>query len=137
MNTNDSRILDLKQSIEKKRAAIQNQPQTYKPETTCILHLKNIGGQSVNLHTLNANELSVMLIAMQMMFNNAYALNMTDVKISGFYFDDWIKDIKGLLQIKKIKQEKEKLDMLEKQLNALLSEDKRTAMEIDNIAALL
>lgn len=59
------------------------------------------------------------------------------LEISGSSLDDWITDVKAYLEVKSYKSEKKKLDMLEKQLTALLSDDKQTELQIDSLAAML
>ena len=75
---------------------------------------------------------------------NSIALSAKDLgistatlKISGSSLDDWIADVKAYLEVKSYKSEKKKLDMLEKQLTALLSDDKQTELQIDSLAAML
>ena len=136
MSANDNRIITLKATIEAKRIELREQEVTrFVPKTTCCIQFKD--GTKINLHTLDANELSLALIIMQTLFNNAYALNLTEAKISGFFFNDWIDDISALLHNKQIKDKKAQLNQLEKKLNSLLSEDKRTELELDDIANLL
>lgn len=134
MSANDNRIITLKETIEAKRIELQEEKR-FIPQTTCCIQLKD--GTKINLHTLDTNELSLALIIMQTLFNNAYALNMTDIKISGFYFNEWIDDISALLHNKQVKEKKAQLNQLEKKLDSLLSEDKRTELELDDIANLL
>lgn len=75
---------------------------------------------------------------------NSIALSAKDLgistatlEISGSSLDDWITDVKAYLEVKSYKSEKKKLDMLEKQLTALLSDDKQTELQIDSLAAML
>ena len=65
-----------------------------------------------------------------------------DTECDPLYMDpeftrDWIADVKAYLEVKSYKSEKKKLDMLEKQLTALLSDDKQTELQIDSLAAML
>lgn len=64
-------------------------------------------------------------------------LDISKVIIAGYSLADWLDDIKNHLKVQSYKDEKRKLNQLEKQLDALLSDDKRTELEIDSIAALL
>ena len=57
--------------------------------------------------------------------------------ISGYSIDDWITDIKNKFDITKTKAEIYNLKTMESKLDELLSEDKKTELEIDDIAALL
>ena len=60
-----------------------------------------------------------------------------DLVIYGYSIDDWITDIKNKFDVTKTKAEIYNLKTMESKLNELLSEDKKTELEIDDIAALL
>lgn len=142
---NDDRILKLKKSIEEKRAEIEKIGK-YVPITTCIIQPKF--GEKINLHVLDENELVLLLSWLQAIsigFSDHVEygdledidLEVSEPKISGFSIADWKEDIKNLLRQKKIKAKKLQLNAMEKKLTALLSEDKRTELELDDIEALL
>ena len=63
--------------------------------------------------------------------------DITELEISGYSLDKWLDDIRSFLEVKAYREEKRKLDKLEQQLTALLSDDKKTELEIDSIAAML
>lgn len=142
---NDERILKLKKSIEEKRTEIEKIGK-YVPVTTCIIQPKF--GEKINLHVLDENELVLLLSwlkAIGIGFSDYVEydsledidLEVSEPKISGFSIADWEEDIKNLLRQKKIKAKKLQLNAMEKKLTALLSEDKRTELELDDIEALL
>ena len=142
---NDERILKLKKSIEEKRAEIEKIGK-YVPVTTCIIQPKF--GEKINLHVLDENELVLLLSWLKAMgigfsdyveYDNLEGidLDIKEPKISGFTIADWKEDIKNLLRQKKIKAKKLQLNAMEKKLTDLLSEDKRTELELDDIEALL
>lgn len=60
-----------------------------------------------------------------------------EIPISGYPLDCWIADVQNYLQAQQYKQEKAKLDSLEKQLTALLSSDKQTELQINDLEAML
>ena len=64
-------------------------------------------------------------------------IDTSTLMISGSSLDDWIADVKANLEVQRYKDEKKKLDMLEKQLTALLSDDKQTELQIDSLEELL
>lgn len=64
-------------------------------------------------------------------------INTSTLMISGSSLDDWITDVEANLEVQRYKAEKKKLDMLEKQLTALLSDDKQTELQIDSLEELL
>ena len=49
----------------------------------------------------------------------------------------WIKDIKSKLEVSGLKKEESDLKKMESKLDKLLSDDMKTELEIDEIAALL
>ena len=71
------------------------------------------------------------------MYSSTTRNSSDNFKASGSSLDDWIADVKAYLEIKSYKSEKKKLDMLEKQLTTLLSDDKQTELQIDSLAAML
>jgi hypothetical protein len=130
---NDERIMQLKQQIEIKRKELANQTSRFTPITNCLLVLNNI---TYNLH-VESSELLLIRVNMMAMSAKDLGLDISKVMISGYSIENWLDDIRNYLKIQKYKEEKRKLEKLEKQLDALLSDDKRTELEIDNIAALL
>jgi hypothetical protein len=89
-----------------------------------------------NLH-VESSELLLIKVNMMAMSAKDLGLDISNVIISGYSLADWIDDIKNYMKVQSYKDEKKKLNQLEKQLDALLSDDKRTELEIDSIAALL
>mgnify|MGYP003306582600 FL=1 len=98
-----------------------------------MLLLDNV---TYNLH-LEISEWLLIKVNMIAMSAKDLGMDISQVEISGYKLTDWLDDIRNKLKIQKYKEEKRKLEKLEKQLDALLSDDKRTELEIDNIAALL
>lgn len=130
---NDERIMQLKQQIETKRKELASQTSKFTPVTNCLLVLDKV---TYNLH-VESSELLLIKVNMMAMSAKDLGLDISNVMISGYSLEDWLDDIRNYLKVQKYKDEKRKLEKLEKQLDALLSDDKRTELEIDNIAALL
>lgn len=130
---NDERIMQLKKQIEIKREELANQTSRFTPVTNCLLLIDKV---TYNLH-VESSELLLIKVNMMAMSAKDLGLDISNVIISGYSLADWIDDIKNYLKVQKYKEEKKKLERLEKQLDALLSDDKRTELEIDSIAALL
>ena len=130
---NDERIMQLKQQVEKKRNELAEHNSRFTPITNCLLILDKV---TYNLH-VDSSEM--LLIKLNMIAISAKDLGIDTSKliISGFNLNDWITDVKNNLEVQKYKKEKNDLNTLEKNLNALLSEDKQTELEIDKLAALL
>lgn len=130
---NDERIMQLKQQIETKRKELANQTDRFTPVTNCLLVIDKV---AYNLH-VESSELLLIKVNMIAMSAKDLGLDISKVIISGYSLADWLDDIKNYMKVQSYKDEKRKLNQLEKQLDALLSDDKRTELEIDSIAALL
>ena len=89
-----------------------------------------------NLHTCDSDKLALLLVKLNLYKKEAENLDI-DFVISGYSIDDWITDIKNKFDITKTKAEIYNLKTMESKLDELLSEDKKTELEIDDIAALL
>lgn len=131
-NANDKKILDLKNIINDKKSKLK--PLTFAPVTNCSLDLD---GTRYNIHTLNPETLTYLLIKL-----NSYALSMNNLNIqsfniSGYTIYNWILDIKTKLKIISQKEEEINLKNLESKLSILLLNDKRTELELESIENLL
>lgn len=134
MSKNDDRILELKKQIEDKRKAISEKKVGFVPETNCVL---NMDGMTINLNVCSDDELVLLLIRLNSYLMSAVDLGMPDFEISGYSVTDWIKDIKSKLEVSSLKKEETDLKKMESKLDKLLSDDKKTELEIDEIANLL
>lgn len=130
---NDERIMQLKQQIEMKRKELSTKTSRFTPVTNCLLVINKV---TYNLH-VESSELLLIKVNMMAMSAKDLGLDISKVIISGYSLADWIDDIKNYLKVQSYKDEKRKLEKLERQLDALLSDDKRTELEIDSIAAML
>lgn len=134
MSKNDDRILELKKQIEDKRKAISEKKIRFVPETNCVL---NMDGITINLNVYSDDALVLLLIRLNSYLMSAVDLGMPDFEISGYSVTDWIKDIKSKLEVSSLKKEETDLKKMESKLDKLLSNDKKTEIEIDEIASLL
>lgn len=134
MSKNDDRILELKKQIEKKKTTFTEKNTKFSPETNCILILD---GTTYNLNVLNDESLTFLKIKLYTYKMAVIDMKITDFKISGYSLDDWISDINKKLETHEIKQKQNELKAMEAKLDKLLSEDKKTELELDDIAALL
>ena len=134
MSKNDDRILELKKQIETKKKSISEKKVRFIPETNCVL---NMYGMTINLNVCSDNALLLILIRLNSYLMSAKDLNMADFEISGYSVTAWIKDIKSKLEVSGLKKEESDLKKMESKLDKLLSDDKKTELEIDEIAALL
>ena len=102
----------------------------FSPETNCIF---NFNQQTYNLNVLTGDELLNLMISLNTLVLSAKDLNVIIPKLSGYFINEWISDIKNKLEVIQYKSEEEKLRKLESQLDRLLSDDKRTELEIEEI----
>ena len=130
---NDKRILELKENIKKKQDKI-NKSKKFLPITNCLLYLSE---KRYNIHTLTLDKLTLLLVELNLYKLSANDLGISDFVISGYNIKDWLSDIKQKIDIFSIQQEKNELDILEKKLTSLLSDDTKTELEIDEIENLL
>ena len=132
---NDDKILELQSQIAKKKEEHKNKNKKFSPATNCVIELD---GVKYNLQVLGREQITILLIKL-----NLYQMSIKDLKldeiimISGFTLEDWITDIKNKIEAIKYKEEESKLKDMENKLNKLLSDEKKTELEIDEIAALL
>lgn len=131
---NDDRIMQLKEQIEKKREELAaSNTSRFVPITNCLLVIDKT---TYNLHVDSSELLLIKLNSMRLSAKDL-GIDTSKLMISGYSLDNWITDVKNNLSIQNYRTEKKKLDSLEKQLTALLSDDKQTELQIDQLAALL
>lgn len=133
---NDERILELKKQIEEKKKELGKQPR-FSPVTTCMF---NHQGNRVNIHALTSiKDINAMLVYFNMYVMSAedMGINCEDIVFDGFSVTDWIEDLKSKKTVIEYTTHKEQLTALEKKLDKLLSDDKKTELEIDAIADLI
>ena len=133
---NDERILELKKQIKEKKKELGKQPR-FSPVTTCMF---NHQGNRVNIHTLTSiKDINAMLVYFNIYVMSAenMEVNCEDIVFDGFTVTDWIEDLKSKKAVIEYTAQKEQLTALEKKLDKLLSDDKKTKLEIDAIADLI
>ena len=133
---NDERILTLKKQIEEKKTNLGKSPR-FSPVTTCLL---DYNGSRLNLHTLNSTkDIDPMLTYFNMWVISAENIYVdpANIMFSGFSVLDWMADLRSKREVVVYQEESKKLDALNKQLEKLLSDDKKTELELDSIAELL
>ena len=130
MNNNDIKILELKNKIEDKRSNIK-EIKRFNPITNCILIFR---GESYNLNVQDKQQLINLLVELNSLYLSYKNLDIEDeYLLNGFSLKDWISDIKQKIDIINIKAEIKKLNELENKLNKMLSQDKKTEMELNDI----
>lgn len=131
MSKNDERVLQLKKQIETKRSELSTEK--FVPMTNLVLDMED---KKYNLNVLQENELRFLMIKL-----NAYAMSADDLKeelvISGYDVNAWLADICGKLGVMTNNKKRNELKVLEAKLDKMLSDEKKTELELDEIAALL
>lgn len=133
---NDERIIALRAQIEEKKKTLGKQPR-FSPTTTCML---DVNGTKINLHTLNSvDKINHLLVYLNMWVMSAedMGVNPKDIMISDFPITEWMEDLRSKKAAVVYQEESKKLNVLNMQLEKLLSDDKKTELEIDAIAELL
>ena len=134
VSKNDDRILELKKQIDAKKKSISERKIRFSPETNCVL---NMDGMTININVCSDDVLLLLLIRLNSYLMSAVDLGMNDFEISGYSVTAWINDIKSKLDVSGLMKEEYDLKRMESRLNKLLSDNKKTELEIDEIAALL
>ena len=132
MSKNDERVLQLKKIIEDKKAELKA-VKRFTPLTNCVLDLD---GQKYNLNVLQMADLQLLLVKLNMYLMSANSLNI-NLEIAGYNIAEWIADIKSKIEIFEYKKKESELKALETKLDKMLSDEKKTELELDEIAALL
>lgn len=132
MSKNDERILQLKEIIDKKKAELKS-IKRFTPLTNCVLDLD---GQKYNLNVLQLNDLQLLLVRLNMYLISAKDLHI-NLEIAGYNIAEWVTDIKSKIEIFEYKKKESELKSLETKLGKMLSDEKKTELELDEIATLL
>ena len=135
MNKNDEQILQLKEKVEAKKEELKK-VKRFSPITNCIIDIDG-NDKRTNIQVLSKDQLKLLLIKLNMYRMSAENLSITDISIDGYKLEEWITDIKAKLTDLERKQEEINLKSMESKLVKLLSEDKKTELEINEIASLL
>lgn len=134
MSKNDDRILELKKQVEDKKKELASKKTWFVPITNCILEMD---GMTLNLNVLSESALILLWIRLNTYRMSAADLGLHKFEISGYDLEDWITDVKARLEVIATKREENNLKAMETKLDKLLSEDKKTELELDSIAELL
>ena len=133
-NVNDIKIMELKEQIVTKRDKL-NSIKKFSPVTNCSIELD---GVRYNIQVLTREQLILLLVKLNSYFYSAKALELLDdYIISGYKVEEWIVDMKARLDIISRKEEEKKLKSMEEKLDRLLSNEKKTELELSDIAEML
>lgn len=129
---NDERVLQLKQIISEKKQELKS-PREFYPVTNCILTLDN---QTYNFHVLKKEDLEFLLVKLHSYETTANELDI-NLMILEHSVSEWIEDVKAKIEILNQKKKKAELKILEDKLDKMLSDEKKTEIALDEIAAAL
>lgn len=136
MSKNDEKIMRLKKTIEERKAAL-GEKKSFTPKTSCSLEFE---GQRYNLHATNDySTLAYILCKLHAIEMAAGDLNIYAgaILICGYPVSDWVADLKSKIEVVARMNREKELKEFERKLDALLSADKKTELEIDSIAEML
>lgn len=133
MSKNDERILVLREKICLQKEQLAKSNKRFVPLTNCILDFR---GAKYNLNTLTYDLCVNLLVELNALNMSAKELGVMP-NYSGYSLLEWITDVKNRMSMLEIKKKDSELKAMESQLEKLLSEDKKTELEIDKIAELL
>lgn len=133
-NQNDDKILALQAQIREKKTEI-GKIERFSPKTNCSISLD---GERYNLNALDRTTCVYLLAKLSSLITaaNKYTLA-NELVISGYSAHDWLGDLHAKYTSLVQKEKQQKLKTMETKLERLLSNEKRTELEIDEIRSLL
>lgn len=129
---NDEKILELKEQIAIKKKKLERSVK-FTPITNCSIELDSA---RYNIQTLSKDQLIMLAVKLNTYKRSANELEL-DLIISSYSINDWLYDVLCKLKIMNHKQEEAQLKAMENKLDMLLSNDKKTELEVKEIETLL
>lgn len=134
MNKNDERIIQLKNQIKEKKKQLDDSLR-FTPITNCSIELDEV---RYNIHTLSREQLVLLLVKLYSYLHTAEFLGVADeLIISGYNINNWLEDVDNKIKVVDVKTKEKDLKAMESKLNKLLSDQKKTELEIDELESLL
>jgi len=141
MSKNDEKIKTLIAAVEKQKKDMGKRPRV-SFETNGLFTTAE--GKRLNLNTVGDSQVLVEQLASLLVaevFNGQAAemlgLEAPPITRANYSVADWTGDFKQQIKLLDFRVKKKKLDKLNEKLGKLMSEDARTANELDNIEKLL
>ena len=130
---NDEMILQLKKKVEEQKAELVKLPRTLQSETSTIFRPDT---ENLNLRVMTVEQLKLLKVRLHILEMSAEDLGMDldEFTISGFTIDKWMHDIDTQISVLTRAEKEKKLKETENALNKLLSDDKRTELELEALA---
>lgn len=132
-NPNDQKIEALRQAIQTKEKKLVD-PGRVPYETNLSLELD---GARYNLNTIETPVLELLILKIYRLQTDAVTLGFETPTLSGFPTSAWLHDLQHKRATRLHTSALAKLSKLHTRLNSLLSEEARTASELEEIAKLL
>ena len=130
---NDEKILKLKEQIAQKKKQL-DKSKRFAPITNCSIELDGVRS---NIQVLAKDQLVFLLVKLNGYLISAKALGISDFSIGGYRVEEWMSDIQLRIDILNRKDDENKLKDMESKLDRMLSDEKKTELEISEIEGLL
>ena len=131
---NDEMILQLKKKVEEQKAELAKLPRTLQSETSTVFR-QDV--DNLNLRVMSVEQLKLLKVKLYTYAMAAADLKIDEVVISGFSIDKWMHDIDMQISVLTRAEKEKKLKETETTLNRMLSDDKRTELELQELAKML
>lgn len=130
---NDEMILQLKKKVEEQKAELAKLPRTLQSETSTVFRQD---AENLNLRVMSIEQLKLLKVKLHTYIMAAADLEIgiDEVVISGFSIDKWMHDIDMQISVLTRTEKEKKLKETEATLNRMLSDDKRTELELQELA---
>lgn len=141
MSNNDTKIKALLETIASKKEALGQKPRiSYK--TNGVFKYENNDFFNINTIVDPQKFVDALSYLLNKQSFNDVAADLLSIphkalQWNGYTLDEWCEDFKTRLSVVSWETKKKELESFELKLKKLVSEDTRTAMEIDEIAGLL
>lgn len=133
---NDEMILQLKKKVEEQKAELAKLPRTLQSETSTVFRTD---AENLNLRVMSVEQLKLLKVKLHAYVMSAIDLEIgiDEVIVSGFSIDKWMHDIDMQISVLTRVEKEKKLKETEATLNRMLSDDKRTELELQELAKML
>lgn len=128
---NDEMILQLKKKVEEQKAELAKLPRTLQSETSTVFR-QDV--DNLNLRVMSVEQLKLLKVKLHTYAMSAVDLGIDEITISGFSIDKWMHDINMQISVLTRAEKEKKLKETEATLNRMLSDDKRTELELQELA---
>lgn len=126
MNKNDEKIFKLKEKLEERKKNLGEKPSNHFI-TNCMFTMFGI---TYNLHTMNTFELN-------MIFSWLKGLDNSELVLGNYRVKNYLTDILNKMVILDYNKNLADIKELESKLDALISAETKTSIEIDKLADLI